>query len=548
MPAHVFSPTFRPLSHCLKSKQAAGPLRTLRCGKDQSGVMNIVPLPHWEFTIYLLLSIGIHLYSFYEVYLASKEHEKELDYEFGLEKDPYFLGHRKDSMDFEWGFWTEWGRWPLIWLMLGHAVVSQLARIWFRKRRPWFLMVYGMVACWLVLGTKGLTVIFLNVVISYKVAEMKMHLVTWLSSIVMLLIFHVKSVENIQRGWYGSENEYHLLLFTLTVRCLYYTSFSLEYCSLQENETMDNSFSSMLVYVFYYPVFHNGPIMTYDEFSNQKQDDGCTGFDIYGLVLDVARLLVWWWLAELMIHLMYMHAMFSSYHLLEEASFWTLGGLALAQVSFFYVKYLVLYGIPALLIRLDGMNPPALPRCVSTMYSFTRIWRSFDVGLHRFLVRYIYIPMGGSHCGFCGILLSTAFTFVFMCLWHGAHEYLWYWALLNWIGIITEQGLKKLLAVSTVKNRINQWLSPKLYRQIYAALASISTAFLIFTNLIFLGGEHVGKIYWNRVFVQGWPWVPLAIFGCLYCFSQIGIEWDTFHFPQYKGSFPLCTSPKLGKS
>ena len=52
------------------------------------------------------------------------------------------------------------------------------------------------------------------------------------------------------------------------------------------------------------------------------------------------------------------------------------GGLALAQVLFFYVKYLVLFGVPALLMRLDGLTPPPLPRCVSTMFSFTGMWRS----------------------------------------------------------------------------------------------------------------------------------------------------------------------------
>jgi len=55
--------------------------------------------------------------------------------------------------------------------------------------------------------------------------------------------------------------------------------------------------------------------------------------------------------------------------------FFLLGGLALAQVLFFYVKYLVLYGIPALLLQLDGLKPPALPCCVSLMHSFTKMWR-----------------------------------------------------------------------------------------------------------------------------------------------------------------------------
>lgn len=68
------------------------------------------------------------------------------------------------------------------------------------------------------------------------------------------------------------------------------------------------------------------------------------------------------------------------------------GGLALAQVLFFYVKYLVLFGVPALLMRLDGLRPPPLPRCVSTMFSFTGMWRS--VALSVSLLR--GCPVGGA--------------------------------------------------------------------------------------------------------------------------------------------------------
>ncbi|XP_053568358.1 protein-cysteine N-palmitoyltransferase HHAT isoform X2 [Bombina bombina] len=417
------------------------------------------------------------------------------------------------------------------------------------KHRPWFLMVYGILACWTALGTNGLTIIFLNICISYIVAMLKSPWITWLSSMLMLLMLHENSVENVQRGWYINENEYYLLLFTLTVRCLYYTSFSLEYSYHQISENVSYSFTSMLVYVFYYPVFHNGPIITFNEFSKQmdKQDLGWSKHSICALTFDIVRLFIWWWLAESMLHLMYIHAIYSSYSLLEQVSYWALGGLALAQVLFFYVKYLVLYGLPALIIRLDGLNPPALPRCVSTMFSFTGIWRSFDVGLHRFLVRYIYIPLGGSQRGLWGMLFSTALTFTFVCFWHGGHGYLWYWAAMNWIGIITEQGIKKMLSTSYIQSRIGQTLSPNMYRRVQAAVSSISTALLILTNIIFLGGEEVGKIYWRRLFVHGWPWVPLTVFICLYFFAQIGIEWDTFYFRQYKGGFPRCSLSKLVK-
>eukprot|EP00074_Homo_sapiens_P082801 XP_016857228.1 protein-cysteine N-palmitoyltransferase HHAT isoform X17 [Homo sapiens] len=179
------------------------------------------------------------------------------------------------------------------------------------------------------------------------------------------------------------------------------------------------------------------------------------------------------------------------------------GGLALAQVLFFYVKYLVLFGVPALLMRLDGLTPPALPRCVSTMFSFTGMWRYFDVGLHNFLIRYVYIPVGGSQHGLLGTLFSTAMTFAFVSYWHGGYDYLWCWAALNWLGVTVENGVRRLVETPCIQDSLARYFSPQARRRFHAALASCSTSMLILSNLVFLGGNEVGKTYWNRIFIQG---------------------------------------------
>ncbi|CAL1577900.1 unnamed protein product [Knipowitschia caucasica] len=309
---------------------------------------------------------------------------------------------------------------------------------------------------------------------------------------------------------------------------LRFISYSLEHCWSLNKPRRIVQLCWLFSYTFYHPFFYNGPIIGYKDYIQQiKQPVEDLGRDwavLKFLIFRILRIILWWGIAEYMLHSMYMHSIQSNETYLEILPPWALGGLALALVQFFYVKYLVFFGLPSMLAMMDGLIPPKLPRCVSIMRTFTGMWRHFDEGLYRWLIRYIYVPLGGSRHGPLHKVLSSALAFAFVCLWHGGHDYLQYWALMNWAGVMVESAMQTLLSSSLIQPFIERHFSAAMKRRCVALLCAFSTAMLILSNLIFLGGIHVGRIFWKRLFVQGWSTVAPPMLAFLYCFAQIGLE------------------------
>ncbi|KAM3862776.1 protein-cysteine N-palmitoyltransferase HHAT [Diretmus argenteus] len=490
--------------------------------------VQLATLPRTEILAYWVLSFGSHLYSFYELYRFSKEHEAGLEREFQLEKG-LLKEFKRDPTDFEWSFWSEWAKKSLLWTLIGHGVVSSLTSVFSPKLRVPALLIYGLVAACSVLGVKGVSVLLVHLGLSFSVAQLRRPVLSWACGLLLLSSLHIQQLQEVQRGWYQTEEEYYLLLFSVAVCGLRFISFSLEHCWCPSEPGGVVQLYWLFSYSFYHPLFYNGPIITYKDYVQQMRrpaEESEKAVFSY-LVLRAGRIAVWWIIAEYMIHVMYMHSIQTNETYIEILPPWALGGLALALVQFFYVKYLVLFGLPSILATLDNLVPPKLPRCVSIMYSFTGMWRHFDEGLYRWLIRYIYVPLGGSRHGPLSKMLSTGLAFGFVCLWHGGHDYLQYWALMNWAGVLVENGLKTLFASSFIHSIVEHNLSARMRRRCIALLSAFSTAMLILSNLVFLGGIHVGRIFWKRVFVQGWSTMAPPMLAFLYCFAQIGLEWTS---------------------
>ena len=53
--------------------------------------------------------------------------------------------------------------------------------------------------------------------------------------------------------------------------------------------------------------------------------------------------------------------------------------------QFFHLKYVVMYGISSHIARIDGVEAPGHPACISRIFLYSDMWRYFDAGLYEFM-------------------------------------------------------------------------------------------------------------------------------------------------------------------
>ena len=95
---------------------------------------------------------------------------------------------------------------------------------------------------------------------------------------------------------------------------------------------------------------------------------------------------------------------------------------------------------------LDGVDPPEnMVRCMSDNYSTLAFWRGWHRSLNRWIVRYLYVPLGGSggsqtrgNWGKARAGLNFLTVFMFVALWHDIQLRLLMWGWLISLFVLPE--------------------------------------------------------------------------------------------------------------
>ncbi len=149
---------------------------------------------------------------------------------------------------------------------------------------------------------------------------------------------------------------------------------------------------------------------------------------------------------ELVLHFIYAVAISKAHPAWEVYTPFQLSMLGYFNLHIIWLKLLLPWRFFRLWALLDGVDPPEnMVRCMSDNYSALAFWRGWYRSFNRWIVRYIYIPLGGSggsgthgYWSRARSILNFLVIFTFVALWHDINLRLLIWGWLITLFILPE--------------------------------------------------------------------------------------------------------------
>lgn len=274
------------------------------------------------------------------------------------------------------------------------------------------------------------------------------------------------------------------------------------------------TYMNYIAYALYAPLYIAGPIMTFNDFMWQLSRP--IAVPVRTTISYLLRFVVCLLTMEFILHFMYVVA-------IKDSKAW--GGDTPAELSMIgfwnliivWLKLLIPWRFFRLWALVDGIDPPEnMVRCMANNYSTLGFWRSWHRSYNLWIVRYIYIPLGGSN----NVVFTTLLVFSFVALWHDLSFKLLAWGWLVSLFILPELVARHLLPPR--KYGAQTW-----YRHVCAIGAVFSILMMMTANLVgFVIGTD-GMSFMLQQLISGWEGIRFMAVacGCLFVAAQVMFEY-----------------------
>ncbi|KAI0791177.1 MBOAT, membrane-bound O-acyltransferase family-domain-containing protein [Abortiporus biennis] len=407
-----------------------------------------------------------------------------------------------------------------------------------------FLLLFSIVMLFGLCGTSAFK-IFIILTFNYYIGKLSAGsrlgpIFTWLFNISILFAnerysgYHftmihpsLQFLDNIQ----GVYPRWHI---NFNITMLRLVSFNMDYywartrVGTQENgQALDNkqrtttyhpleiySFQNYIAYALYSPLYIGGPIITFNDFMWQLRRP--LQLSLRGKVRYLIRFLICLFTMEVIQHFMYVVA-------IKDTKAWHGDSAAeLCMIGFWnliivWLKLLIPWRFFRLWALLDGIDPPEnMVRCMANNYSALAFWRSWHRSYNLWIIRYIYIPLGGTK----NLLFTSVLIFSFVALWHDLSFKLLAWGWLVSLFLVPEIAARYFLPPSKYDSK--PW-----YRHVCAIGAVFNILMMMIANLVgFVIGTDGISYLLDQVF-SSWEGIRFLFITCVCLFvaSQVMFEY-----------------------
>ncbi|XP_014390375.1 PREDICTED: protein-cysteine N-palmitoyltransferase HHAT-like protein isoform X2 [Myotis brandtii] len=346
-------------------------------------------LPAAELGLYSLVLSGALAYAGRGLLEASQDGAQRKAFRESVRPGWEYIGRKMDVADFEWVMWFGSFRNVILFTLSGHVLFAKLCTMVAPQLRAWMYAVYGALA---VVGTMGpwYLLLLLGHCVGHYVASLLGQ--PWLClglGMASLASFKLDPLISWQNGFVTGTFDLQEVLFQggsgfTALRC---TSFALESCAHPDRRY---SLADLLKYNFYLPFFFFGPIMTFDRFHAQVSQvepvrrEGELWHIRAQAGLSVAAIIA----VDIFFHFFYILTIPSDLKFASRLPDSALAALAYSNLVYDWVKAAVLFGVVNTVARLDHLDPPQPPKCITALYIFAET--HFDRGINDWLCNWVH--------------------------------------------------------------------------------------------------------------------------------------------------------------
>ncbi|KAG9246519.1 glycerol:H+ symporter-like protein [Calycina marina] len=300
----------------------------------------------------------------------------------------------------------------------------------------------------------------------------------------------------------------------------------------------DYSLRNYIAYAIYAPLYLAGPIITFNDYVSQLKYPAAS-IETARTVKYGIRFLMCLLAIELVLHFNYCIAISKGSPIWSDYTPAQLSLMSYFNLHILWLKLLLPWRFFRLWALVDGMDPPEnMLRCLSNNPSTVAFWRGWHKSYNRWLIRYIYVPLGGASSKTwidqVRTCINYALVFTFVALWHDISLNLLVW---GWLIVLFM--MPEIVAGLLFPRR--KWENNLFAYRVLCGIGVLGNLMLMMmANLVgFAVGVDGLKSIIHGIF-KDWSGLIFLVTACSALFVGIQVMFEVREAEMRKGIFLKC--------